>query len=207
MAPDRSLTRHARVVRASIVSVAAVLIAAMSHIAAGGNTPSVYALVAGSVVVLPVVLVLTSATFGIVRTFTSVAITQALFHWMFASLGVTNPVADRGEPLPAHAEHFGMVEEFVPILPGGSGADVAMWLSHLVAAAVTVWILRRGERAVETMMIALRRCFFHRLTSARALPVVPTPPRVDRSHDDLPSQLELWTSISHRGPPALTDAL
>src|SRR5690625_2718348 len=166
---------------------------------------SVYALVAGVIVVLPLVMTLTSATFGVVRTFTSVAITQILFHWMFVSLGIVNPASRTGGPVSPHAHHLGMID-FVPLGPADSSATVAMWISHLLAAAVTVWILRRGEQAVRSILTALRRLLFSG-TRPEPVPLVHVPARVQASNLPLVTRHDHWPSMTHRGPPAVPGVL
>lgn len=195
----RQNERKARVARAALVSFAAVFVAALSHVIAGGNVPALVSFVGATILALPLTLICTKKRFGTAGMFVAVSLTQAIFHWLFVYLGVSN--ASPGEPLPAHAEHFGMVQNFVPMVPDAAGADIAMWLSHGVAAVITVWLIRHGDVALERLARVLTRVFWpvtqveaeHRPTG-RIAPTMLQPIRALASRPEFP--------ISHRGPPA-----
>lgn len=200
MSVVRRNERRAHVGRACIIACAAVLVAALSHMLAGGNAPAFFAIVASIIVALPLTLLLTRRALGVAGTFIAVALTQFLFHSLFVYLGTGD--ASSREPLPAHAEHFGMVQEFVPVLPDEAGPTVAMWLSHLVAAIATVWVIRRGEVALGRVARLLIRVFWPALTltlkpaTGPVLGAMRTPVHTPRSVH--PSDAH-----AHRGPPAV----
>lgn len=200
MSVARRNERQAQVGRAFIIACTAVLVATLSHMLAGGNTPTLFAVGASIVVAVPLTLLLTRRSFGVMGTFVAVALTQLLFHSLFVYLG-TGGNGSR-EPLPAHAEHFGMVQEFVPVLPETAGPGVAMWFSHLVAAIVTVWVIRRGELALGRVAQALIRVFWPALT----LTLKPaTGPVLDvmRTQVHTPPSVHPSDAHAHRGPPAV----
>lgn len=192
--------RKALVARSAVIAGAAVLVAAASHVLAGGNTPTLIGLVSAMLVAMPLTLVVSRPTFGMVGTFVGVGVTQMLFHWLFVFIGVDPGGSAPLEPLPAHAEHFNMVGSFVPIVPEESGAGIAMWLSHAVAAILTTWLIRRGEVALGRLSSLLRRVLWPSIHLAPVAPVGLT------RCDALPDVLSFFTSrvsssIPHRGPP------
>lgn len=192
--------RKALVARSVVIAGAAVLVAAASHVLAGGNTPTVVGLVSAMLVAMPLTMVVSRPAFGMFGTFVGVGVTQMLFHWLFVFIGVNPGGSAPLEPLPAHAEHFNMVGSFVPIVPEGSGAGVAMWLSHAVAAVLTTWLIRRGEVAMRRLSSLLRRVFWPSIHVAPVVRMGLT--RADAS-PDVPSLFTSRVSAStpHRGPP------
>lgn len=184
-----------------MLAFAAMLVAALSHMVAGGNTPSFLALVATTVVALPLAVLLAGRSFTLVRTLVAVSTTQALFHWIFVFVGTPNPNAS-GAPLPAHAEHFGMAAEFVPMLSAEAGSALAMWFAHALAALMTVWLLRRGEQS----LILLQRVLLRAIEPAfgdRSIAPTPGMVRLRSVFFGSPnlSHLLAGSTITHRGPP------
>lgn len=196
----RQNERKARVARAFIVSFSAVFVAALSHVLAGGNTPAVISFAGATILALPLTLFLTNKRFGIAGTFSAIAAAQAIFHWIFVYLGVSS--GGPNEPLPAHAEHFGMVQSFVPVIPAQAGADIAMWLSHGVAAVITVVLIRHGDVALTRLARVLTRV----LWPMRQLQVPFIPRAIVAKTQSVPATLHstrLAFHITHRGPPEL----
>lgn len=192
--------RRTRAVKASLISVIAVAIAAVSHILAGGEVPTWFALIGATLVALPVTLGLTRPKLGVSGTFVSVAITQALFHWLFVFLGVRR-TALSGEPLPAHAIHCGFIGEFVPFVPPEHSDSAGMFTTHLFATFITVWMLRRGEIALRRLARALTRV----LWPAH----IQLPTQHGRNTNHLPEPVILprlsalfARCVTRRGPPA-----
>ena len=201
MSTQRQIERQARVARSSIIACASVLVAALSHVAAGGNSPTFFALIASAIVAVPLTLVLTHRRFGLAGMSLAVALAQALFHSLFVYIGTGT--SGPSTPMPAHAEHFGMVQAYVPVIPGGAGPDLFMWVSHAVAALVTVWFIRRGDTALARLARMLTRVLWPvgQLT-------VRTRPRLSFSvtRGDVASLAisRVSFAISHRGPPAVS---
>ena len=72
MSVDRLNERKARVARASVIALASVLVAALSHLIAGGNSPTIFALLASTIIAIPLTLFLTHRRFGVTGMFTAV---------------------------------------------------------------------------------------------------------------------------------------
>lgn len=191
--------RLARVIRASVVSVAAVCVAAFSHVVAGGDAPGLFAFAGAILTALPLTLVLTHRRFGTVGTFTAIATTQALFHWMFVYLGVSS--GRPGTPLPAHAEHFGMVQEFIPVVPNGMGPDIAMWCSHAVAAFITLWLIRHGDLALMRLGRRLSRAFWPAVSLHHSTPLRTQAQSFTQTRFLPLHSRRIAHVITHRGPP------
>lgn len=199
MSTQRQIERQARVARSSIIACASVFVAALSHVAAGGNSPTFFALIASTIAAVPLTLVLTHRRFGLTGMYVAVALAQALFHSLFVYIGTGT--SGPSTPMPAHAEHFGMVQAYVPVIPGGAGPDLFMWISHAVAALVTVWLIRRGDTALARLAHVLTRVLWPTIRF-----LVRTPVRhihhATPVHAAAAAVSRVGFAISHRGPPA-----
>lgn len=188
-----------------MLAFAAVLVAALSHMLAGGNTPTPRALVATTLVALPLAVLLAGHSYTLFRTLLAVSATQWLFHWIFVFVGVSSPKTLGADPMPAHAAQCGMGTEFVPILSTETGSTVAMGVAHVVAALVTVWMLRRGEKALMQLQRVLLRAI---APAVGGQTISPTPMRAQlRSvFFGAPNLSRLLTgsTITDRGPPQRT---
>ena len=185
---------NARAVRAArgwVVGVFATALAALSHAVAGGGTPSPLALAVGVVFGGMLGTFALSARPSLPRLSIAVGVTQLVFHIVFSALDSAAPVT-------------GHVHGAVVTVPAASHAHVdspLMWLSHTVAAVVTLLLLRRAEQAIWRLLRGLVRL----IAGPFRTPAIVSPaPRA------LPAALEspvrlfgriLLSGVSRRGPP------
>lgn len=198
------VSRPVRTLRGFLGATVATLFAAASHALAGGDISGLGIVVTG-ILALPLCVLLAGRIASLWRLTLAVGAAQFLYHWAFAGLGaasVSGASAETG-PVSPHAAHLAAMQSFTPDGLGAS-PDAVMWLSHALAAAVTVALLYRGERAG----LALLRIF------SRAVPLVvgslrmPTPARPRLTLISIPSaamrlrdRLLTAAAITHRGPP------
>lgn len=145
-------TRGARALRGGLAASSATFVALMSHIAGGGEVPGLLGVVVPLVLSLPVCMAW-SGRLSLAGLSASVVASQLFFHALFM-LGT--PAQDRPASAAsgAHAGHEGMM---MPTPAAGQAtemapADPTMWLSHGLAAVVTIAVLYRGE----LMLLRLR---------------------------------------------------
>lgn len=146
-------TRGARALRGGLAAVSATFVALMSHIAGGGEMPGLLGIVVPLVLSLPVCMAW-SGRLSLAGLSASVVASQLFFHVLF-SLGTPAESQMVSAGSGAHAGHEGMV---MPPTPAAGQtiemvpADLTMWLSHGLAAVVTIAVLYRGE----LMLLRLR---------------------------------------------------
>lgn len=192
------MSRAVRTARGALAASAATLLAAVSHSIAGGDiTPA--AVVATFMLALPVCVALAGRMGSLWRLSTAVVLSQVPYHWTFWGLG-TGSATESGSALTGHAAHLSVV--FSPSAVASGAAEASMWLSHAVAAVVTIALLHRGERAALRVARVIRRAL--PLTIPEALPV-PDPVNVSQPiHLARVRDFWVWRSpISHRGPPTV----
>lgn len=196
-----AMSRGVRTVRGIAISVAATLLAASSHALAGGQV-TVFSVVATAIFALPLAVALVGRTPALWRLSLSVGIAQLVYHWCFAGLGLFSARGNLSSPAPLHAMHLAQLETFVPDLATAAAAGAAMWLSHAVAAILTIALLYRGEIAYRLLVQLVRRALPRPRIAVVTLPhpVILFPAiRVAA-----PQRLAQLTSITHRGPPVVT---
>lgn len=143
MTADGGTTPAARLVRGWLCAAFATFLAGASHAAAGGSVPLAAAVLALAVSALVCVL-LAGRRLGTSRIVVAVLVSQASFHALFEMFAAVP--ASAGNHLGAH-QH----EVAAPLLPSATTAlaqsemTLFMGLSHLCAAAVTVFLVQRGE--------------------------------------------------------------
>lgn len=198
------MSRAVRTARGAFGALAATLLAAASHAAAGGNVTPI-AVIATSMFALPLCVLLAGKIGSLWRLSLAVIVAQFVYHWSFSGLGLATSVSDlSGEPVSPHAAHLGMLPPalFMPEATTAYSADVWMWAAHALAAILTIALMHRGECAVMHLVQVLRR----------AVPVrVPTLVRLPERRAileifaALPSRAErvFLSAISYRGPPAV----
>lgn len=179
-------TRAARAARGLVAAGFATFVAAVSHTAAGGLAPSAFGVLASFVLSAAACTLLAGRTLSLWRLAASVAISQALFHGLFSTLGTPVPVA--------HEHHAIGMAAAAPV------AYTDMVLAHVAAGLLTLAALRYGERAFWGMA-ATARLLFARLRPV-AIPVPASLPRVaPESRVHVPASILLLSPRRHRGPP------
>lgn len=203
-------SRGARVARGFAAAGVATLVAALFHMAGGGQAPSAVALALSLVFSSLASIVLVGRRVALWRVTLSVVVSQFLFHALFA---LSPSASFSGMPMGGHL-HAGMHLTLVPgaaavsdtatVGPAFLGEDVWMWLAHAAAAALTIAVLLRAERT----LLAVARFTFFRLRRfadrvAAVAPVVPG--RFPTPIDTVPATLHaveaLLGTLRHRGPP------
>ena len=193
-------TRWARFARGWLTAVVAVLVAALSHLAAGGNAPSPLSLALALAFAGMLSVALSGKKLSLVKLSVSVGVSQLLFHVLFGLGGTAGSMTVVG--------HHGSAS----VIVGAASAMPAMhdsgwmWVAHTLAAVVTIVALRGGGRAFWAL-VELARTALVAVFIALGI-VLPTPGRaacvraaMDRGF--VPSNLAVLLSpMRRRGPPA-----
>jgi hypothetical protein len=146
-------TRGARALRGGLAAVSATFVALMSHVAGGGEMPGLLGVVVPLALSLPICIAW-SGRLSLVGLSASVVASQLFFHVLF-TLGTPADSQMVSAGSGAHAGHEGMMMPPTPAAGQGvemAPADATMWLSHALAAVVTIAVLYRGE----LMLLRLR---------------------------------------------------
>lgn len=197
--------RHLKALRGALTAAFAVAVALLFHVLAGGAVPGAAGILIPLALALPVSVAVSAKRLSLIRLSISVLVSQALFHTLFVFGTVPfashEGHANHGAPtmagavLPADAAH---VHEH---LIGGP----VMLASHLVAAALTIAALHRGEAAVKTVLAAAARVLGTR--RARLIARLPHPPveapktPVPDAQATITPQLCVIPAHARRGPP------
>ena len=136
--------------RGAVAASVATFVALLSHVSGGGAVPGWVGVAVPLALSFVVCTALAGRRLSAARLSVAVALSQVLFHTLFVlgsyDLGVAGHVHGGAGAIlvPGSA---------VPVLT----PDAAMWCGHLVAAAVTVVALHRGERTVVSLrLLAVR---------------------------------------------------
>lgn len=203
------MSRAVRTARGAFGALATTLLAAASHGLAGG-TATPLSIVATFLVALPLCVLLAGRVGSLWRLALAVAPAQLLYHWSFAGLGAASGPAALSGRAPMHAAsgvaesaHHGHLvpASFAPALVEAGAGDASMWLSHALAAALTIVLMHRGERAVVHLVRVLRETMPARVPHAVRLPQHGAILVTERPSRPCPQRIFL-SAISHRGPPA-----
>lgn len=200
-----------RAVRGVASAAVSTTVAATAHTLAGGGAPPWWLVLAATLLAAPLAVALVGAAAAptarhaeqapsrgqpgaLLRTASVVLVAQGLLHVAFASVGSSAPHAAAGHHGTAHG-----ATGIAPLAAGGHlHLDAGMIAAHIVAAAVTVLLLARGEAILARVARGLRRLL---RTAVPRMPQAPSPRAVAREAT-LPAPVFLLT-LSRRGPPAL----
>ena len=188
-------SRWGRVARGWAAAICATAVAAVSHTLGGGAPPTLFALVVTLIISGTVCTLAAGKTLSLARLTGAVAISQALFHTVFSSLGT--PVAA------AHTHSPSIVEPVAAHHAGG------MWVAHVVAGLITIAALRHGEAAFWGFAVTAR-LFFARLLAVMAAPAPVSRASVALGDVDLTrprTAADRLSGLRYRGPPATVGAL
>lgn len=192
-------TRWARFARGWLTAVVAVLVAALSHLAAGGNAPAPVSIALALAFAGMLSVALAGKNLSLVKLSISVGFSQLLFHLLFGLGGTAGSMTVAG--------HHGSAT----VIVGAASASPSMhdsgwmWLAHTLAAVVTIVALRRGERAFWAL-VELARTALVAVFIALGI-VLPTPGGAARVRAALhrvfvPTNLAVLLSpMRRRGPP------
>lgn len=196
-----------RIVRGWIGALICTCLAAASHTLADGIAPPL--VIVGLVLAISGVIctALAAAKFSLLRTTLAVLMSQGLYHLVFGlfghhgSGGHLTAIGGTG----VHANHT-MALSVDPSLSAspalGTSAEQLMLASHLVAAVLTIAMLRKGEQAAATLLESILLCIPHLIlfarswqpSSPRSTPVPTSPAGIIRFDVLLPA-------LRRRGPP------
>lgn len=155
--------RRVRVLRGAAAASITVLVAATAHSVSGGACPPWLA-VAAVLLAMPVSVWLVGRRPSLWRTASVVLVGQALFHALFAIAGSADATATL-----AHAHHATLA----PAAHAVHTLTPGMTAAHLIAAAVTVVALTRGESVLRTIAHGIRRAVDRLVDGPALLPDVP----------------------------------
>lgn len=196
-------TRVSRVVRGLLVAVVALLVAAVAHIAGGGQVGAVGLTLALAFSALASI-ALAGRTVSTVRVSIAVVFSQGIFHVLFG-IGAGHPLVS-----PTNSPGMMMGDPGATALPVTSAAITGsgwMWAAHVLAAVVTIWALVKGERT----FWALSGWVSHSLTRLLE-PSIP----VSIDHSTMPNVAMrvrapgarfLRAGMRHRGPPVVSASM
>ena len=196
---DAVQTRAERLARGWLVGAFATGVAAVSHTLAGGYRPDALGLGVGVVFAGMLGTVAIGRRPSLPRLAIAVTGAQLAFHLLFSVLGTDARTDAATTP--------GMHMDMTVATPALSAAhdhldhllDPGMWLAHAVAGLLTIWFLRRAERAVWSM---LRRLVVRLLLLARPVPLSrPATAPTDRPRAPRPGRHV--AAVPLRGPQLL----
>ena len=171
---DDARANHTRLLRGVAAGAFATFVALFSHIAGGGQSPTLLGVAVPLLFAVFVCVVLGGRKVSLVRLGASVGISQTVFHWIFeaaashapgGAVGATSADAAGASAaqLALHANHVGGVPNgFAAAVTGSGAADHAahgggaMTMAHVVAAAVTIAVLYRSEVVLRALAGLLR---------------------------------------------------
>jgi hypothetical protein len=191
-------SRWARVARGLVAAMVSLFTAASLHIIAGGNTPTMIAIVSCLIVSTFVCVALSGKKLSLPKLGLAVTLSQFFFHSVFS---VWNAVPASGvETGHLHHHLFLLLPNAAPQV----SADSGMWLAHAFAAVATIAALRYGELAFWSVLATARLwlgAVFAKL--ALSLPVRTPRPAAPVQQILPPRELLLLYCLRHlRGPPS-----
>lgn len=187
-------SRWARFARGWLAAAFATFVAAFAHTVAGDQLPSPVALLATLMLSATVCVLLAGKSVSLVRLSAGIAISQAIYHLVFAAGGTSTVLVS--------TSHH---ETALVITDAAAHAHGSMWIAHTLAAVVTVLAFRYGEGAFWGILSTTRSLFQAILgtlvTAPTALGVTPARAVEAATRRPLLSVL-LLSPLRHRGPPS-----
>lgn len=199
------MTRWGRVARGTVAALLSVFLAGFAHSLAGGALPGI----AGIALVVTFSILVCIAFVGRrmprTRLATSILVSQAMYHWLFGSLGSLEALA----PRPGTLGHVHNAPVDFGAIAGQAHDHGDMLMAHVAAAAVTFAIFAFGERSITAIVHA-----------ARAFVLSLIPRFADATPITAPARLQAHgtritvarrdrvdhSGLRHRGPPAFCPA-
>jgi hypothetical protein len=200
---ERLSKRRRRLAVASVVAFVSVIIAATAHAAAGGETPSIVALVSALAVSTGIGMIVIGARLTRARAAVGVVVDQVAFHALFSFFGPISGTDALAVHSSAHAEHTMSPLPAVADAAAATSSD-PMLLTHLGAATAAYLLLRRGLAAIAAIIVALETALSRIFDTPHVAHPVAAAPIVS-PHDEIRplSALAHHRVPDRRGPPAL----
>lgn len=194
-----------RLVRATVVALVVVALAALAHLLGGGELPPVVVVVALTALVLACTAVLTARRIGPEVAFVALGAGQLVLHRAFEAFATTScagvPVGSGGHA--HHADHAAaLVAVCAPTAAHGSGAVMlggsAMLVAHVVATVAAALVIAGADRALAWLVVWLRP-----FAGAPTTPVVPALGALPVAAAAVALAPQTWRGVvPRRGPPA-----
>ncbi|WP_010203044.1 hypothetical protein [Salinibacterium sp. PAMC 21357] len=189
-------SRAMRVLRGSAAAFFATLAAALSHLFAGGVSPSLFGMAISLVISVAVCTLLAGRTVSLARLTVAIVVSQTLYHTLFSTMLAPDGIARHDMSL--MSANFSSVTQ---------SAGSVMSLSHLGAAVVTIIMFRYAEVAFWGLLTTARLFLARLLTPVVAIAVrtarVPLPEQVLHL---APFASRFLSTMRYRGPPVATTA-
>lgn len=222
MSRDRSL----RLLRGTAAASIATLVSLSGHVLGGGDMPALLGILLPWVLSLAVCITLAGEGLALLRTSLAVISSQALFHLLFR-IGAPTDAVSSASASSAHGSHTmqgmqgmqgmlgaegsGTMTGHASSMHGAAGVSTPMLLGHLVAAVLTIVILRHGEATLLRASAIVRQALLRlRVPMPRLRAVPPVAPRaLPRETRTLPLRRVLddaGSVMRRRGPPAVVPA-
>ena len=151
-------SRATQATRGAVSAAVATFTALAFHVLAGAPLPGAVGILVPFVLSVLVSVALIGRRLSLPRLAVTVTVSQVLFHVLFV-LGT--PVGSSPHALHGHANHDPLAVAAalggVTASPIDMHAGVGMWVSHAVAAIVTVAALHRGESVLRMLLRLLFR--------------------------------------------------
>ncbi|MGV8857447.1 hypothetical protein [Rhodoglobus sp.] len=189
-------TRAMRVLRGSAAAFFATLAAALSHLLAGGVSPSLFGMAVSLVISVAVCTLLAGRTVSLARLTVAIVASQAMYHALFSTMLAPEGIA--GHDMSAMTVNFSSVTQ---------SASSVMSLSHLGAAVVTIVMVRYAEVAFWGLLTTARLFLARLLTPVVAITVrTARVPRPEQPLHLARFATRFLSTMRYRGPPAATTA-
>lgn len=191
-------SRAGRAARGWVAAIVATTIAAVSHGVADGAFPSLFGFGASLLLAGSAGTLLTARERSGWRLAATVAISQALFHGLFATLGTPSASAS------ATSHHGPAALDATTTMAVATHDHTTMWVAHVIAAAITFVLLRHAESGVLAVARGVR-LVAQRLLGWFGAPAIPrrrTIPALFRE-PRLTRLLLTLSSLRYRGPPRM----
>ncbi|MGY1551111.1 hypothetical protein ACW5CM_04895 [Microbacterium sp. A588] len=188
--------RQLRLLRGAAASSMSTIIAAVSHTIGGGSPPQPLLVLALSILLTPLAAFLVGRTLNVTKLSATVALAQAAFHVLFVALGAAlRPGTNTGQNS-QHAHHGHHL--VLGSITSSIAPDDSMLGAHVLAAALTVVLLWRGERILGFIARWVRAALVRRLPRLHGEWSAPC---AHAAAAPRPNH-QLWASdLSLRGPP------
>lgn len=195
------MTRWGRVARGTAAAVVSVYFAAFAHTLAGGSLPGVAGIALCLAFSIIVCVALTGRRMPRARLAASILASQAMYHWLFGSLGTLEAIAS---PPPGSHGHV----HNAPVNFGSLGAPMhehgdMLW-AHVAAAVVTFSMLAYGERSITASIHAAKTFVLSLFPVFAAAPIAVAPSRLcaPETHPTVRRRRRVdHSGLRHRGPP------